>query len=169
MRVRLLMALAGLAPALVPQPAQAASARIAVVPDGTYTGNIFVALLQQHPAEAERDSVKAPALVLVAAGGAVGLASLFVLTSGSTPTLGSGTPPPPPGGGMPPPQIEWTPPPSESPGGAPAAPNGPGGTTPDPTELMPTTTTPEPVTMALLASGLAGMGGASLLRRRRQR
>jgi hypothetical protein len=33
---------------------------------------------------------------------------------------------------------------------------------------MPTTTTPEPVTMALLASGLAGMGGASLLRRKKR-
>lgn len=169
MRVRLLMALAGIAPAVVAQPAQAASARIAVVPDGTYPGNIFLALLQQHQAKAERDSVKAPTLVLVAAGGAVGLASLFVLTSGSTPTLGSGTPLPPPGGGVPPPQIEWTPPPSESPVGAPTVPDGLGGTMPDPTGTMPTTTTPEPVTMALLASGLAGMGGASLLRRRRQR
>jgi MYXO-CTERM domain-containing protein len=32
-----------------------------------------------------------------------------------------------------------------------------------------TTTTPEPVTMTLLASGLAGMGGAGFWRRRRNR
>lgn len=39
----------------------------------------------------------------------------------------------------------------------------------DPACLPPTTTIPEPVTMTLLATGLAGMGGAGIIRRRRNR
>ena len=38
----------------------------------------------------------------------------------------------------------------------------------DPSCQAPTTVTPEPVTMTLLATGLAGMSGASVLRRRRK-
>ena len=38
----------------------------------------------------------------------------------------------------------------------------------DPTCIPPVTATPEPVTMTLLATGLAGMGGAGFLRRRKK-
>lgn len=50
--------------------------------------------------------------------------------------------------------------------------NGGSANSPDPNDpavqACGTTVTPEPVTMSLLATGLAGMGGASLLRRRRK-
>lgn len=173
MRVRLFMALAGLALALVVQPARAESPGVAVMPDGTYSDNVFVALLRQQTQDkAESDSTKAPVLVLAAAGGALGLAGYFVLNSGNTPILGSGNPINPPGGTFIPtnngPSGPFVPPQDGGPSGEPA-PLPPTLTTPDPDGTIPGTTTPEPVSMALLASGLAGMSGFSALRRRRRR
>lgn len=166
MRVRLLVALAGLALALVVQPARAESSGVAVMPDGTYSNSVFVALLHQTQDKAENDSTKAP-VMLLAAGGALGLAGYFVLNHGDSPMLGGNSPINPPGGTF-------------IPSGSPSGPHVPpqdGGPSGEPGLLPPTltdptipgTTTPEPVTMALLASGLAGMGGMSALRRRRTR
>ncbi|HET8633099.1 MAG TPA: PEP-CTERM sorting domain-containing protein [Gemmatimonadales bacterium] len=169
MRVRLLVALAGLALALVVQPARAESLGVAVVPDGTYADNVFAALLRQTQDKAESDSTKAPVALLAAAGGALGLAGYFVLSSGDSPVLG-GNQINPPGGTFIPsgddPSKPSVPPQDGGPLGEPG-PLGPTLTDPDPT--IPGTTTPEPVTMALLATGLASMGGASLVRRRRTR
>ncbi|HET8762983.1 MAG TPA: PEP-CTERM sorting domain-containing protein [Gemmatimonadales bacterium] len=169
MRVRLLAALAGLALVLVAQPARAESLGVAVAPDGTYSDNVFTALLRQTQDKAESDSTKAPVTLLAAAGGALGLAGYFVLSSGDSPVLG-GNQINPPGGTFIPsdgdPSNPSIPPQDGGPNGEPA-PLGPTLTDPDPT--IPGTTAPEPITMGLLATGLAGMGGASLVRRRRTR
>jgi hypothetical protein len=61
--------------------------------------------------------------------------------SGDPPSTGHGNPPPPP---PPPPNGGWVPPPP-----------------------LPETTAPEPVSMALVGSGLAAMGGMTLRRRYR--
>jgi hypothetical protein len=170
MRVRLFVALAGLALALVVQPARAETSGVAVVPDGTYSNNVFVALLRQTQDKAERDSSKAPTMLLAAAGGALGLAGYFVLNGGDSPILGGGNPINPPGGTFIPsgddPSTPYIPPQDGGPSGEPG-PLPPTLSDPDPT--IPGTTTPEPVTMALLATGLAGMGGMSAVRRRRAR
>ena len=169
MRVRLIAAVAGLALLFMVRPAQAEGVGVAVVPDGTYSSSVFVALLHQTGDQVRRDSVKVPVLALVAAGGALGLAGIFVLGSSDTPVLGGGIPLSPPGGITIPPPNQYTPPvpPPDGPASQdPALP--PTGLLPGPDEYIPTTTTPEPATMALLASGLAGMGGASLVRRRKR-
>ena len=173
MRVRLLVALAGLALVLVVQPARAESYGVTVVPDGTYSHNVFAALLSQTQDKAQSDSTKAPVTLLAAAGGALGLAGYFVFSGGDSPMLGSSSPtdPPfsPPGVTFSPsddPSNPFIPPQDGGPNGEPA-PLPPTLSDPDPT--LPGTTAPEPVTMGLLATGLAGMGGASLVRRRRMR
>lgn len=170
MRVRLLVALTGLALVLAVQPARAESARLAVMPDGTYSNSVFAALLQKTQDKAESDSTKAPTMLLAAAGGALGLAGYFVLSGGNSPILGGGNPINPPGGTFIPPgndpSFPSIPPQDGGPSGEPGQ-LPPTLTNQDPT--VPATVTPEPVTMALLASGLAGMGGMSAVRRRRTR
>jgi hypothetical protein len=146
MRILSSVTLAGLAAVFVAQPAIAANV--------------------QSAASSESDSAKAtPTILLAAAGGALGLASLFALTSDGPKTLGGGLPTDPPGVTIPP--QNPVPPPTVTPIGNPPTSDDPPSDG-DPGDFMPTTTTPEPVTMALLASGLAGMGGASLLRRRKR-
>lgn len=173
MRVRLLVALAGLALVFVVQPARAESFGVAVAPDGTFSNNVFAALLRQTQDKAESDSTRAPVTLLAAAGGALGLAGYFVLSSGDSPILGSNNPTDPPFG---PPGVTFDPSDNPSNPYIPPQDGGPNGepgplpptlNSPDP--AIPGTTTPEPVTMGLLATGLAGMGGMSFVRRRRTR
>lgn len=149
MRILPSLTLAGLAAVFVARPAIAAAG-------GT---NGLAA------AESSSDSANAtPTVLLAAAGGALGLASVFALIGNGPTNLGNGLPTSPPGVTVPP-EAPFAPP-TVTPVGTPPSNDPPSDG--DPGDFMPTTTTPEPVTMALLASGLAGMGGASLLRRKKR-
>lgn len=141
-------------------PAAASGSNVIVPADGTYSHGAKVALAQFAAVEADDDSSRvAPALII---GGAVGLAALFVLNSDGTPAGPSGSPFAP-GGGIPTLPPDGFTPPAPTPTSLP--PENP--LIPD--TSIPTTVTPEPVSMTLLATGLAGMGGAQLARRRRNR
>jgi hypothetical protein len=159
MRSQVLVTVASLLLAAV-SPAAASGSNLIVPADGTYTHGVQLALAQFDAVEADDDSSRvAPALIV---GGAVGLAALFVLNSGDGPAGPAGSPFAP-GGGITLPPPDHFAPPAPTPTFLP--PTGP--TIPETT--IPTTVTPEPISMALLATGLAGMGGAQLAKRRRGR
>ena len=145
-------------------PAAASGSSLIVPADGTYTHGAQLALAHFDAVQSDDDSSRvAPALIV---GGAVSLAALFVLNSGGDPAGPAGSPFAPGGGVTLPPPDQFTPP-APTPTFLPPT----GGPT-DPTipeTTIPTTVTPEPVSMALLATGLAGMGGAQLAKRRRGR
>ena len=150
--------------------AAASTASAGVPADGTYAHGVHAALAQADVAEARDDSLDATATLLLAGGAAVGLAALFVINATEPQPGVAGSPFSPPGGVTVPEQEPYEPPkpfPMGNPGQLPP-PNGPitTGFPGDETGIG-TTVTPEPITMALLASGLAGMGGAGVLRRRR--
>ncbi|HEX6643119.1 MAG TPA: PEP-CTERM sorting domain-containing protein [Gemmatimonadales bacterium] len=166
MRARTIIALAMLSLALGARPL-AAEGPVVFQRDGTFFYSLHAELRAQAAAAAEEsDSTEAPKLVAIAGGASLaGLAAYFIASGGNGNPLGGPPHMPltdPPGGGI------TIPPPEQS---APALPNQPytppGGNTPGGTMAMPTTTTPEPVSMTLLATGLAGIGAARLKRRRR--
>jgi len=160
MRSKVLVTVASLL-LVAASPAAASSSGLIVPADGTYTHGVQLALAQFDAAEADDDSSRvAPALI--AGGAAVGLAALFVLNSGDDPAGPAGSPFAPGGGITLPPPDQFTP---LAPTPTFLPPTGPG--TPETT--IPTTVTPEPISMALLATGLAGLGGAQLAKRRRGR
>jgi len=168
MRVRWFMSSALLALGLVSRPARAAEAPVAFQRDGTFFYSIRAELLARQAA-AKADSSESPKAALIAGGGlVVGLGALFVSsTTGSSGSPFPGGPNPTPNGNpilLPPQDNLPAPTPGATPSGGPL-----GGSAPDDETFdAPVTVTPEPVSMALLASGLAGLGGAQLRRRSRR-
>jgi hypothetical protein len=165
MRARTIAVLAVLFLVVGVRPA-AADRPIVFQRDGTFFYSIHAELRAQAGASAESsDSTEAPKLVAIAGGASLaGLAAYFIASSGgNNPQPGLPGYPNAPGGVVIPPQEQSTPAlPNQ-----PYDPGGPGGTngTNDPF-TGPVTTTPEPVSMTLLATGLAGVGAARLRRRR---
>jgi hypothetical protein len=165
MRVRWILSMMVLAVTLSVRPAQAGEAPVAFQRDGTYFHSIHAQLLARQ-SRAESDSTESPKTTYLLGGGAlVGLAAYFVSSS-----AGSGQPTFP---GFPQPKDgdDILLPPQDAPQApAPTGTWGPptGGGDPAPGVDGPVTVTPEPVSMALLATGLGGLGGASLRRRLRK-
>ena len=172
MRVRWFLSSALVALGLVSRPARAVEAPVAFQRDGTFFYSVRAELLAQQAA-AKADSSESPKAALIAGGAVVGLAALFVSSStGSNGSPFPGGPNPTPTSGSPillPPQDNLpAPTPGASPGGTPGGSTPDGGTPEDDAFEAPVTVTPEPVSMGLLASGLAGLGGAQLRRRFRR-
>ena len=173
MRVRWFLSSALLALGLLSRPARAAEAPVAFQRDGTFFYSVRAELLAQQSA-AKADSSESPKAALIAGGGVVvGLAALFVSSTTGPNGNFPGGPNPTPTNGNPillPPQEHFpAPTPGASPpGGSPGGNTPDGGTPGDESFDAPVTVTPEPVSMALLASGLAGLGGATVRRRLRR-
>ena len=149
----------GTRPALADEP-------IVFQRDGTFFYSIHAEL--QGGAAAESDSTEAPKLALIAGGASLGgLAAYFIASAGGSNGFPNrpGLPHSDPGGVIIPPQEQSPALPNQpfSPGGS-GGPGGAAGT--NETFGGPVTTTPEPVTMTLFATGLAGLGAARLKRRR---
>ena len=162
MRARTISALAVLFLIFGARPAMA-DGPVVFQRDGTYFYSIHAEL--QRGEAAESDSTDAPKLAAIAGGASLaGLAAYFIASNGGSngfptmPTLPHGDP----GGVILPPQEQSPALPNQ-----PFEPGGPGGPGANSDTFGgPVTTTPEPVSMTLLATGLAGIGAARLKRRR---
>ncbi len=166
MRARAISALAVLFLTLGARPAMA-DGPIAFQRDGTFFYSIHAELLRGGSAESS-DSTEAPKLAFIAGGASLaGLAAYFIASNGGSDGFPNtpGFPHSDPGGVIIPPQEQSPALPNQpfTPGGGGGS-GGPTGT--GDTFGGPVTTTPEPVSMTLLATGLAGLGAARLKRRR---
>lgn len=169
MRARRALAIAGLSLTFAPGAA-AASMPTLFQRDVTFFHSAYTELNARHATDTRADSSMSSRTVYLAGGvAALGLAAYFVASSTSGPIEADfpSAPVSPAGDLLLPPQTSDTPPGTGDPGaggdGAPLA--GPGDVGLD----VPTTVTPEPVSMALLASGLGGLGALNLRRVLRRR
>lgn len=166
MRARTISALAVLFLIFGARPAMA-DGPILFQRDGTFFYSIH-AELQGGPSAEASDSTEAPKLAMIAGGASLaGLAAYFIASGGGSNGFPNtpGLPHNDPGGVIIPPQEQSPALPNQpfNPGGS----GGTGGTTgTNDTFTGPVTTAPEPVSMTLLATGLAGLGAAQLKRRR---
>ena len=162
MSVRWLLPLAGMAFLSVVRPAAASTGPGAFNRDITLFRLVAIESVQRSSGTAESDSTEKKQPFFIAAAGAVGVAAYFIATGGSAPASGLPFTPQDPssGGVLLPPQDFSTPPFTQPTGSA----SGGGNIVAD----SPVTVTPEPATMALLASGLAGMSSMTLRRRLRR-
>lgn len=164
MRVRSIASFVGLALAAGVHPLAAHAGPVPFQRDGTYFHSIYAeALARQQPGRAESDSTDGTPVFLIAGGAVAGLAAYFVSTSGGGDPLPGGRNPGSTDGILLPPQEGFDLPIGDPRGSL------PNGVLPPLRGFEgPVTVTPEPVSMVLLASGLAGIGGASLRRRMRR-
>jgi len=139
--------------------------------DGTYFHSVVASLAAQdaQPGAESSDSSETPKLTYMGGAALTGLAAYFIASSGGgDPAPGfPNAPTNPPGGILIPPPDQNSPPLPSGPTGptGPAGPTLPGD---GPTLGGPVTTTPEPVSMTLLATGLAGLSGVQLRKRARR-
>lgn len=161
MSVRWLLPLAGMAFLSVARPIAASTGPGTFQGDVTLFRLVAIESVERSSKTAENDSTEKKQPFFIAAAGA-GIAAYFIATAGTGPTGGFPFTPQDPtsGGVLLPPQDFSTPPLNPPTGGTTGA---------DGSSLTDAATvTPEPATMALLASGLAGMGSMTIRRRIRR-
>jgi len=162
MSVRWLLPLTGMAFLSAVRPVAASTGPGAFQGDITLFRLVAIESVERSSGTAKRDSTENKQPFFIAAAGA-GVAAYFIATAGSTPIGGLPfTPQDPSSGGVLLPPQDFSTPPFNPPVGGVTGDNGSSLTD------APTTVTPEPATMALLASGLAGMSSMTIRRRLRR-
>ena len=164
MSVRWLLPLTGMALLSAVRPVEAATGPGAFQSDITLFRLVAIESVERSSGTAESDSTESKQPFFIAAAGAgVGIAAYFIASGGNAPLGGLPfTPQDPSSGGVLLPPQDFSTPPGNQPTGETSG--GAGSIVTD----APTTVTPEPASMALLASGLAGLSTMTIRRRLRR-